>query len=166
MKAYANARGYLNLPIGYYTTMLTSTNWLKLGEYLACGNSSDAIDFLGLDLYTWCGSSSTAGSGYDDYLSQSKALGIPTFLSEDGCSSTSPRYFSDQAAVFGSEESTYWSGAIIYGWREEYAAFFLMNPYSGTRADIAAQSIGPWTGTGIVSKCDGDFIGRHPDTAA
>ncbi|KAJ6009877.1 hypothetical protein N7522_004893 [Penicillium canescens] len=119
MKAYANARGYLNLPIGYYTTMLTSTNWLNLGEYLACGNSSDAIDFLGLDLYTWCGSSSVESSGYDDYVKQSTALGIPVFLSEDGCSSTTPRSFGDQSAVFGSVESTYWSGAIIYGWREE-----------------------------------------------
>ncbi|KAJ5312195.1 hypothetical protein PENANT_c011G04009 [Penicillium antarcticum] len=119
MKAYANARGYRNLPIGYYTTMLTSTNWLKLGEYLACGNSSNAIDFLGLDLYTWCGSSSIESSGYDDYLKQSADLGIPIFLSEDGCSSTTPRTFGDQAAVFGSVESTYWSGAIIYGWREE-----------------------------------------------
>lgn len=125
MKAYAAARQYRTIPIGYFTDVVDSW-YQQLGEYLVCGgNESESIDFYGLNAFQWCGDSSYTASGYDLMVSDLEVLGVPVFFSEDGCNTGSPRTWQDQAAVFGPNMSSVWSGAIAYEWREQYVCFVL-----------------------------------------
>lgn len=119
MKAYAAAREYRTIPVGYFTDV-NDAWYQKLGEYLVCGgNESEAIDFYGVNAFQWCGDSSYTASGYNSLVSDLEVLGVPVFFSEDGCNIPSPRTWQDQAAVFGSNMSSVWSGAIAYEWREQ-----------------------------------------------
>ncbi|RAO71240.1 uncharacterized protein BHQ10_007252 [Talaromyces amestolkiae] len=119
MKAYAVARQYRTIPIGYFTS--DDDNWAQqMADYLVCGgNTSEAIDFLGFNDYSWCGQSSMNNSDYGQLTSDLEDIGVPLFFSEDGCTSVQPRTFDDQAAIFGSNMSDVWSGAIIYEWRKQ-----------------------------------------------
>lgn len=119
MKAYAAAREYRAIPIGYYTNKV-DTWYQQLGEYLVCGgNESESIDFYGVNDFEWCGDSSYVASGYAELVSGLEGLGVPVFFSEDGCNTVYPPTWQDQAAVFGPNMSSVWSGAIAYEWREQ-----------------------------------------------
>lgn len=72
-----------------------------------------------MNSYEWCGSNTYVGSGYAALTAQIENFPIPIFMSETGCNSPEPRTFQDQAAIFGSEMTPYWSGAIIYEWIQE-----------------------------------------------
>ncbi|KAJ5279045.1 hypothetical protein N7478_004417 [Penicillium angulare] len=127
MKAYSAAKQYRTIPFGYSTDDDAQIR-LQVAEYLVCGgNSSEAIDFFGLNLYAWCGDATYASSGYKDTYSEFGVLGVPIFLSEDGCNAVQPREFKDQSALFGSEMSGNWSGAVIYEWRESGNDYGLVN---------------------------------------
>jgi hypothetical protein len=89
-----------------------------LQNYLACGNTSESLDFFSLNSYSWCGASSYQQSGYDQLEKNSEDLHIPIFMSETGCNVVRPRDFKDQEALFGPMADT-WSGSIIYEWIEE-----------------------------------------------
>ncbi|KAJ6039031.1 CAZyme family GH72 [Penicillium canescens] len=128
MKAYTAARQYrpITLPIGYATSA-EYTYMQALGEYLVCGgNSDDAVDFYSVNGYQWCGNSSISDSGYDTLTSKVEGLSVPVFFSEDGCN-MAPRLFGDQSAIFESNMSRIWSGAIIYEWREEASNYGLVS---------------------------------------
>ncbi|CAG8082397.1 unnamed protein product [Penicillium salamii] len=139
MKAYSAARDYRTIPFGYFGND-DATIREALANYLVCGgNSSETIDFYGLNLFSWCGDSSYAKSGYDGTNSRFGALGVPVFLSEDGCNVIRPRKFTDQAVVFGSEMSGNWSGAVIYEWRETEYEYGLAN-YTSTAPASGAST--------------------------
>jgi 1,3-beta-glucanosyltransferase GAS1 len=64
MKAYRDGKGYRKIPIGYCAADIAELRPM-LQNYLACGgNSSEAIDFFGLNAYEWCGNSDFLTSGY------------------------------------------------------------------------------------------------------
>lgn len=118
LKAYTAARQYRPISIGYATSA-EYTYMQALGEYLVCGGNSDnAVDFYSVNDYQWCGNSSIKEYGYDTLTSKVEGLSVPTFFSEDGCDEVSPRLFGDQPAIFGSNMSSIWSGAIIDEWRQ------------------------------------------------
>lgn len=53
MKAYRDEKGYRKIPVGY-TAADVATLRPMLQNYLACGeDSSEAIDFYGLNAYEW-----------------------------------------------------------------------------------------------------------------
>lgn len=54
MKAYRNSKGYRKIPIGYSAADIASLR-PNLQNYMACGNSDDALDFFSLNAYEWCG---------------------------------------------------------------------------------------------------------------
>lgn len=119
MKAYTASRQYRPIPIGYATSA-EYTYMQALGEYLVCGgNSDETIDFYSVNGYQWCGNSSVSASGYDELTSKLEGLAVPIFFSEDGCNKPDPRLFGDQSAIFESNLSSIWSGAIVYEWRQE-----------------------------------------------
>ena len=141
VKAYIKARGYRKIPVGYVTADLSDIT-TSLGDYLVCGgNSSDSIDFYGINLYSWCGDSSYTKSGYDVETSDLKNLPVPIFLAEDGCNQPSRRTFEDQVAIFGPNMVDIWSGAIIYEWLNDSSGYGLVsytsNYLSGTPTTIA-----------------------------
>ncbi|KAF9245074.1 CAZyme family GH72 [Penicillium roqueforti] len=91
MKAYAAARKYRAIPIGYATDS-EYTYIQTLGEYLVCGGKSDeAIDFYAVN-ELGCNSSMSA-SDYDVLTSRLGGLGVPVIISETSCNHHAPRLF-------------------------------------------------------------------------
>lgn len=139
MKAYRDSKGYRSIPIGYSAADIAELRPM-LQNYLACGgNSSETIDFFGLNAYEWCGSSSYSQSGYNVLTEEAASYPIPIFFSETGCNTPEPRTFQDQSAIFGVNMSSIWSGAIIYEWIEEANNYGLIS-YGATVAATATAS--------------------------
>ncbi|KAA8574827.1 hypothetical protein EYC84_004072 [Monilinia fructicola] len=66
-----NSKGYREIPIGYSAADIAELRPM-LQNYLACGaNTSEAIDFFGLNAYEWCGNNQAAilGPEMDDQWS-------------------------------------------------------------------------------------------------
>ncbi|KAI3338397.1 Glucanosyltransferase-domain-containing protein [Ustulina deusta] len=119
LKAYRDAKGYRKFPVGYSATDIAELR-PYLQDYLTCGgNSSENIDFYGINSYQWCDPSTYMGSGYANLEEEAKNFPVPIFFSETGCNKPGPRLFEDQASIFGPIMSKDWSGAIIYEWIEE-----------------------------------------------
>ncbi|KAL9097864.1 MAG: hypothetical protein Q9165_000190 [Trypethelium subeluteriae] len=119
IKAYRNSKGYRDIPIGYSAADIPALRPM-LQNYLACGtNASEAVDFYSLNAYEWCGNSGYQQSGYSELEANATGYNIPIFFSETGCNTPEPRNFEDQSAIFGSDMSKTWSGAIIYEWIQE-----------------------------------------------
>jgi hypothetical protein len=156
MKAYRDSKGYRKIPIGYSAADI-AYNRPMLQNYFACGdNSSETLDFFGLNTYSWCGDSSYTGSGYDQRVEEAKSLNIPIFITETGCKEPSPRPFGDQNAIFGEMASVY-SGAIIYEWIEEANQYGLIT--YGDKVDPAGPGAPPdgYTRSGTPTPKNPDF---------
>ena len=134
LKGYQKAKGYRRIPIGYSATDATVLRPM-LQNYLVCrANETERVDFYALNSYEWCGSqSSYTISGYNILQQYANGYPVPIFLSEDGCNTVPPRDFQDQSAIFGSEMSGTWSGAIIYEWIQEINNYGLVTygPFAG-----------------------------------
>ncbi|KAL1306050.1 hypothetical protein AAFC00_004176 [Neodothiora populina] len=158
MKAYRNSKGYREIPVGYSAADISSLR-PNLQNYMACGaNASEALDFFALNAYEWCGDSSYTVSGYSQLNANVTDYNIPIFFSETGCNTPKPRTFDDQAAIFGSDMSQYWSGAIIYEWIQEGNDYGLIS-YGPTVASTATAN-GVYDGysrTGTPTPISPDF---------
>lgn len=127
MKTYRDKKNYRKIPVGYCAADIAELRPM-LQNYLACGDSAEeAIDFFGLNSYEWCGETSYTVSGYSVLQDQAKGYSVPIFFAETGCNSPRPRTFEDQAAIFGSEMNSEWSGAIIYEWIQEANQYGLIS---------------------------------------
>ena len=126
LKTYRDSKGYRSIPIGYSHADIESLR-PNLQNYLACGtNTTENIDFFGLNAYEWCGNNDFQNSGYSTLESEVMNFDIPIFLSETGCNTVEPRTFQDQTAVFGPDMDQNWSGAIIYEWIQEANGYGLV----------------------------------------
>jgi 1,3-beta-glucanosyltransferase GAS1 len=116
MKAYRDKKGYRKIPIGYSAADIAELRPM-LQDYLTCGgNSSENIDFFGLNSYSWCDPSTYQTSGYINLQSMSDQFPVPIFFSETGCIEPGPRTWDDQDAIFSQPMIDDWSGAIVYEW--------------------------------------------------
>lgn len=102
---YRDSKGYRRIPVGYAGADVAELRPM-LQNYLACGSpdgkgGTTTADFVGLNVYEWCGHSSFQGSGYAQLVKNSTGLQIPIFISETGCREPRTRYFEDQASVLG-----------------------------------------------------------------
>lgn len=141
MKAYRQSKGYRNIPIGYAATDSTSLRPM-LENYLVCGgNSSDSIEFFGLNAYEWCGDKTYTTSGYSNLNALAQGYPVPIFFSETGCMTVKPRTFADQAAILGPDMDGTWSGAIIYEWIEEVNDYGLISYGPQTDATIFSGNV-------------------------
>lgn len=119
MKAYRDSKSYRRVPIGYSAADIAELRPM-LQNYLSCGGDvSVNIDFFSLNSYEWCDPSTYTTSGYPNLESEAVGFPVPIFFSETGCNTPGPRLFADQAAIFGPQMVSDWSGAIIYEWIEE-----------------------------------------------
>lgn len=164
LKAYRNSKGYRNIPIGYSATDIAELRpWLQ--DYLTCGgNSSENIDFYGLNSYQWCDPTDFQTSGYANLQEQAKNFPVPIFFSETGCNKPGPRLFDDQDSIFGPEMVNDWSGAIIYEWIEEANEYGLIS--YGPKADATATGanlVGGFTRAGMPTPVSPDFdnLSKH-----
>ncbi len=158
MKAYRDSKSYRKIPVGYCAADIAELRPM-LQNYLACGdNSSETIDFFGLNAYEWCGPVNFQTSGYDTLNKQAAGYPIPIFFSETGCNTNRPRDFADQAAILGSQMTDQWSGAIIYEWIEEQNDFGLIS-YGPKLAPTATGSnvVGGFTRAGNPTPIQPDF---------
>lgn len=123
VKAYIKEKNYREIPVGYASnddaSILQDT-----AAYLNCGqDQEDAIDFLGLNLYSWCGDTTLELSGYSQRISEFQDYSVPVFLSEFGCSEPSPRKFTEVQAIYGDEMSSVFSGGIVYQYFHDNANY-------------------------------------------
>ncbi|KAF1349788.1 glycoside hydrolase family 72 protein [Delphinella strobiligena] len=159
MKAYRNSKKYREIPVGYSAADISSLR-PNLQNYLACGrNASEALDFFSLNAYEWCGDSSYTTSGYSQLNENVTDYNIPIFFSETGCNTPEPRTFADQAAIFGSDMSPSWSGAIIYEWIEESNDYGLISYGPAVSATATASGVyDGYTRTGTPTPISPDFF--------
>ncbi|KAI1158222.1 Glucanosyltransferase-domain-containing protein [Nemania serpens] len=127
LKAYRDSKGYRKIPVGYSATDIAELR-PYLQDYLTCGgNTSENIDFYGINSYQWCDPSTFMTSGYANLLEEGKNFPVPIFFSETGCNVPGPRLFEDQASIFGPDMKDHFSGAIIYEWIEEQNHYGLIS---------------------------------------
>ncbi|KAI4599455.1 1,3-beta-glucanosyltransferase gas1 [Pestalotiopsis sp. 9143b] len=94
----------------------------NLADYFNCGNSSEAIDFFGYNIYSWCGTSSMEDSGYSTQVDFFSNYSVPVFFAEYGCNSpggADGRTWDDTTALFSDDMTGVFSGGIVYMYFEE-----------------------------------------------
>lgn len=93
----------------------------NLADYFNCGNQSEAIDFFGYNIYSWCGESSFTQSGYNTQVDFFSNYSIPVFFAEYGCNSDGAegRTWDDTTALYSDEMTGVFSGGIVYMYFEE-----------------------------------------------
>lgn len=94
----------------------------NLADYFNCGNQSEAIDFFGYNIYSWCGQSSFTESGYDTQVDFFSNYSVPVFFAEYGCNTVDGadgRTWDDTTALYSDEMTGVFSGGIVYMYYEE-----------------------------------------------
>lgn len=124
MKSYIKENGW-NYPVGYSSNDDEDTR-VAIVDYFSCGEIETRADFLGVNMYEWCGDSSFKDSGYEARTEMYKNLTIPVFLSEYGCIKTRPRKFTEVGTIFSDKMTDVWSGGIVYMYFEEENSYGLV----------------------------------------
>lgn len=113
MKKYIKEKNYRSMGVGYATADVSSIR-VALGNYMDCGSDDEIVDFYGYNIYSWCGDSTYASSGYKARTAEFVNYTVPVFFAEYGCNEVSPRTFTEVQALYGDEMSQVWSGGIVY----------------------------------------------------
>jgi len=92
---------------------------VNLANYFNCGDPASAIDFWGYNIYSWCGDSSYTISGYDQRTAEFANYSVPAFFAEYGCNTVEPRPFTEVQAIYGTNMTSTWAGAICYEYFQE-----------------------------------------------
>lgn len=94
----------------------------EIADFFNCGTVDDSIDFWGYNIYSWCGESSMAKSGYNDQIKFFQEYSVPVFFAEYGCnlpSGAANRIFQETGALYGDDMTKVFSGGIVYMYFQE-----------------------------------------------
>lgn len=79
-----------------------------------------SLHSFALNSYSWCGPDATYHSStYDALTAQFKDSSVPVFFSEYGCIDDPPRLWKETHAIYGSDMTPVFSGAVAYEWTQE-----------------------------------------------
>ncbi|KAH3683052.1 hypothetical protein WICPIJ_005978 [Wickerhamomyces pijperi] len=118
VKSYVKKQGYRTIPVGYSTNDDAEIR-VQMADYFACGDQEEKVDFYGINMYEWCGTSTFEKSGYKDRTDEFRNISVPVFFSEYGCNEVRPREFTDVGTLYSSKMTDVWSGGIVYMYFEE-----------------------------------------------
>jgi hypothetical protein len=118
MKTYIKEKGYRSMGVGYATADVSSIR-VDLANYFDCAEADESVDFWGYNIYSWCGNSTYADSGYKDRTEQFRNYTVPVFFAEYGCNEVTPRTFTEVKALYGDTMAEVWSGGIVYMYFQE-----------------------------------------------
>ncbi|KAJ5622755.1 hypothetical protein N7490_011360 [Penicillium lividum] len=113
MKKYIKEMDYRSMGVGYATADVESIR-VDLANYLDCESDDERVDFYGYNIYSWCGDSSYAASGYKARTAEFANYTVPVFFAEYGCNTDGTRTFTEVEALYGDEMTPVWSGGIVY----------------------------------------------------
>lgn len=116
----------LSFPVGYSTDDADQTR-NSVVDYFACGDADERADFIGVNMYEWCGDATFESSGYAARTKLYLKLTIPIFMSEYGCNKVRPRKFTEVGAIFSDKMTDVWSGGIVYMYFEEANKYGLVS---------------------------------------
>ncbi|KAJ5710989.1 CAZyme family GH72 and CBM43 [Penicillium malachiteum] len=131
IKAYISEKGYRAMGVGYSTADVSSIRY-ELGDFLDCDTKAQSIDFLGYNIYSWCGDSTYEQSGYEARTEEFANYSVPVFFSEYGCNAITPRKFTEVKALYGDTMSKVWSGGIVYEYFQETNDYGLVSVVDST----------------------------------
>ncbi|KAF1976994.1 1,3-beta-glucanosyltransferase gel4 precursor [Bimuria novae-zelandiae CBS 107.79] len=135
-KSYIKSKGYRQIGVGYATNDDADIRE-NLANFFDCGDRSDAIDFWGYNIYSWCGNSSFKESGFDVRTKEFAKYNVPVFFAEYGCNTMreenppKDRLFTEVGTLYGDEMNDVWSGGIVYMYNEEANKFGLVEIKNG-----------------------------------
>ncbi|KIK97879.1 carbohydrate-binding module family 43 protein [Paxillus rubicundulus Ve08.2h10] len=119
VKAYLNSIKSSAL-VGY-ASIDGDSSWIyPLAEYLSCdisgtNSGASAIDLYGLNNYEWCGDS-TFEASYAATETLFSSYNVAAYFSEFGCITSTPRVWTEVAALLSSDMSPVWSGGIAFSY--------------------------------------------------
>ncbi|KAK0387967.1 hypothetical protein NLU13_4211 [Sarocladium strictum] len=155
LKAYRDGKGYRKIPIGYSAADIKELRPM-LQDYLTCGgNSSEIIDFFGLNSYSWCDPSTYKESSYDELQKYAEKFPVPIFFTETGCNVPGPRLWADQDAIFSKPMVNDWSGSIVYEWIQEQNKYGIVSYGQGGEGN--PDFFDGWMRKGTPSPVSPDF---------
>lgn len=129
-KAYVKSKNYREIGVGYATNDDAEIRE-AMADFFDCGDSKDAIDFWGYNIYSWCGNSSFQESGFDVRTKEFENYRVPVFFAEYGCNTNRPREFTEVGALYSAQMTRVWSGGIVYMYFEEKNGYGAYNTFTG-----------------------------------
>lgn len=120
-KAYLTSKGGRWMGVGYAANDDADIR-AEIAHYFNCGNQSDAIDYWGYNIYSWCGKSSFKQSGYEDQVNFFSNYSVPVFFAEYGCNTqggADGRIWDETVALYSDEMTGVISGGIVYEYFQE-----------------------------------------------
>ncbi|KAJ3089819.1 1,3-beta-glucanosyltransferase gas1, partial [Quaeritorhiza haematococci] len=133
------------IPVGYSSNDDADIR-LHIRDYFNCGDEADRADFLGVNLYSWCGPGVTfESSGYADRTREFADYSIPAIISEEfqdldlgenGAADVTVliTYICETTQVktiYGQKMSDVFSGAVFYEFTEESNHYGLVDRRNG-----------------------------------
>lgn len=94
----------------------------EIAQYFNCGEDIEATDYWGYNIYSWCGESTMARSGYNDQIDFFSDYNVPVFFAEYGCNvpdGAEGRIFQETGALYNDEMTEVFSGGIVYMYFQE-----------------------------------------------
>jgi hypothetical protein len=134
-KAYIKANTNRWLGVGYAANDDPDIRG-DIAHYFNCGNETEAIDFWGYNIYSWCGESNMEDSGYTKQVEFFKNYSVPVFFAEYGCNipnGAKGRIWEETTALYSDEMTDVISGGIVYMYHQEENDYGLVS-ISGSSA--------------------------------